>query len=115
MGQINLVVDKARSRNLLLIVVYANRLVVVKDYSIVFSLSLFGVLHLSNLDLINLLGLPKEIQCTHCKSFLPSYFEDHNLQHSTIVESGKWLITRRCLECDKEFDYCFNVKIEVVL
>lgn len=67
-----------------------------------------------NLDLIDMLGLPEEIECPHCKVKMESYYDDHDIQCSTDYNKGHWKIQRSCEECGENFTYEFKIHIELI-
>jgi C4-type Zn-finger protein len=66
----------------------------------------------SNLNLENMLGLPKTIECPTCKEKLDTYFNDHDIECGTNYENGCWSISMWCDECCTKFIYEFQIKIE---
>jgi hypothetical protein len=68
----------------------------------------------NNVDLTDMLGLPETIECPHCGAKIESYFNDHDIECATIYERGRWTIRMYCDQCEKDFKYEFQLKIEVI-
>lgn len=65
-----------------------------------------------NLDLVDMLGLPKTIVCPYCKAIKESYYDDHDVQCCTDYNKGHWKIHRDCEECGKDFYHEFKIEIK---
>lgn len=68
----------------------------------------------TNINLIDMLGLPETIECPHCGAEINSHFNDHDVECATTYEKGHWTLSAMyCDQCEKDFKYEFQLKVEV--
>jgi len=68
----------------------------------------------NNIDLVNLLGLPKEIECPRCSKLIYTGFDDYDIDcgdPEADLNGGELVLDCMCCNCDYEF----GVQIKAVI
>jgi len=68
-----------------------------------------------NIDLVNLLGLPKEIECPHCSKLTYTGFDEYDIDCGSpgaTANGGELVLDCMCCNCDYEFSV--KIKVEIV-
>ena len=65
-----------------------------------------------NIDLVKMLGLPEDINCTHCDAIVPTGFNDFDIEAGSPSPSpGVLELEVYCDHCNQEFALTFNVTV----
>ncbi len=65
-----------------------------------------------NLNLVQMLGLPKKAECPHCKKTVSLWFDDFDIEAGEIPSNGVFKIRKtECPECEKEFSVTCKLRL----
>ena len=66
-----------------------------------------------NIDLENLLGLPKYIRCPYCKEMTRSNFNDYDIDcGSPEAANGIMTLSIQCDHCEEDIDFEIEIKFK---
>ena len=65
-----------------------------------------------NVDLTQMLGVPKKLACPKCNHKIDTMFADYDIEAGDPnPKKGRWVLDVWCDECDHEFEYKFEVRV----
>ena len=67
----------------------------------------------NNLDLVQMLGLPKEITCPKCNHITTTLFDDYDVEcGNPNKEKGEWALDVYCPTCENKWEQNYKVILE---
>lgn len=69
-----------------------------------------------NVDLCQMLGVPKKVICPHCKKQVKTHFNDCDIEMPRInPKPGVWDLHCYCEDCDKDWKYSVKINLEQIV